>query len=253
MKNYKLLFTLLLLFAFACSPDEDSMTENGTNPTPNLQATGSSADDFLSGSKYSRLAIELVYVEGFHPNAQTITNLRNFLEARLNKPGGITITEREISTTGQAPYTITEVAALETENRTLYNTPDTLAFYLFFCEGGNANDTGNSFILGTAYRNTSCVIYENSVQNLSNSINEPNRVVLETTVVLHEVGHLLGLVDFGSPMQTPHEDASHLHHCSHSNCLMYWTVESSSAMANMIGIPELDANCLADLAANGGK
>lgn len=254
MNKLKLLFAFSFLLVFACSPDDDSLTENGTNPTPNLQPTGSSADDFLSAAGYSKLEIELVYVSGFRPSGQTIANFRNFMQARLHKPGGITIVEREVASPGLAPYTINEVASLESELRTKYNRPDTLTFYLFFADGGNENDTSNSFILGTAYRNTSCVIYEESVQNMSNAPNEPNRVVLETTVMLHELGHLLGLVDFGSPMQTPHEDASHRRHCNNSGCLMYWAVESIGNMMSMGNdIPQLDANCLADLQANGGQ
>ncbi|HLA55837.1 MAG TPA: hypothetical protein VK623_07035 [Flavobacterium sp.] len=255
MKNYGFLL-LLLLFTFSCASDDDTETENGTNPSPNLHATGSSAHDFLSADKYTKLDIQIVYVTGFRPNEQTITNLRNFITARLNKPGGVTITETEVSSTGEAPYDLNEVAALESQYRTKYNLPDTLTFYLFFADGGSENDTTNSFILGTAYRNTSCVLYENSIQNLSNAINEPNRVDLETTVILHELGHLLGLVNLGSTMQTAHEDTGHDKHCNNNDCLMYWQVENSANLMQMMAggnVPQLDANCLADLAANGGK
>jgi predicted Zn-dependent protease len=254
MNKLRLLSAFLLLLIFACSQDDDVTIEDGTNPTPNLQPTGSSANDFLSGSDYAKLEIELIYVAGFRPDEQTITNFRNFMQQRLNKPGGITIIEREVNSPGLAPYTTSEAAALESELRTKYNSPDTLTFYLFFADGGHESDTSNSFVLGTAYRNTSCVIYESSIHSMSDAINEPNRIVLETTTILHELGHLLGLVDFGSPMQTPHEDLAHERHCNNSNCLMYWATESSSNMMSMGNqIPQLDANCLADIQANGGR
>lgn len=253
MKKFRFLFVLLLLFTFSCSDDEDTIVENGTNPTPNLQPAGSSANDFLSANKYKSLVIEIVYVTGNKPNEQTVINFRNFMLARINKPGGISIIETEIPSPGKAPYDINEILAVEKTYRTKYNTPDTLAFFLFFADGGSVNDDNNSLILGTAYRNTSCVLYENSIQVLSNEANEPTRVVLETTVMLHELGHLLGLVNFGTPMQNDHEDLEHRKHCDNSTCLMFWRAETN--VMQMVGgsIPQLDANCLADLAANGGK
>jgi hypothetical protein len=38
-----------------------------------------------------------------------------------------------------------------------------------FIDGASASDSGNSYVLGTAYRNTSFVIYEKTIQSLSDS------------------------------------------------------------------------------------
>ena len=65
----------------------------------------------------------------------------------------------------------------------------------------------------------------------------------------------MGLVKLGSNMATTHEDAAHQKHCNNTACLMYYATQT-----NMMGgvilsgtIPLLDANCKADLHANGGK
>lgn len=256
MKIFRLLLlSACIIFAGCSSDDDDPNAANGVNRTPNLQATGSSANDFLASSKYNTLVIEVFYVTGFRPSTQTLTNLQNFMNARLNKPGGVSIVETEIESPGLAPYDINEIASIESDIRTKYNNGNTLALYLFFADGGNATDTGNQFILGSAYRNTSFVMYESTIHNLSNGIGEPNRADLETTVIEHELGHLLGLVNLGSPMQTDHEDTAHPKHCTNQDCLMYWQAESSNVIGMMAGgnVPQLDANCLADLQANGGK
>lgn len=256
MKNLKfILFTSLLIITFGCSNNDDSPQENGINKEPNLKPTGSSANDFLSSNNYKSLVIEITYAGNLAPNAQTVTNLQQFFNNRTNKPNGITVISKQIPTQAGSPFTSTEISEIENANRTQYNNADVLKLNILFINGGSQSDTQTSKILGVAYRNTSCVLFEESIIQLSNQINEPNRVDLETTVILHEIGHLLGLVNLGSAMQTNHLDTTHDKHCTNQSCLMYWQIENSGVMQMMANgnVPQLDANCLADLQANGGK
>ncbi|RXR21385.1 membrane metalloprotease [Flavobacterium amnicola] len=257
MKLLKITCLFFLMAISGCSSDSNSNSntiENGVNKAPNQKATGSSANDLLAATKYNKLVIEILYVKNFKPATQTITNLQNFLAARLNKPGGIVITQREINPTGFSPYDINEIVSLENAYRTKYNNGTTIALYMFFADGNASGDTSTSFTLGSAYRNTSFVIYENTIKNNSGGIGQPTTVNLETTVILHEMCHLLGLVNLGSPMQTPHLDFSHDKHCNDDTCLMYWEAENNGALSMILGgVPDLDTNCLNDLIANGGK
>ena len=65
--------------------------------------------------------------------------------------------------------------------------------------------------------------------------------------------YLMGLVNQGSPMQKDHLDHGNGAHCINSHCLMYYDVEKSTVGGNLFSIPTLDADCEADLKANGGK
>jgi hypothetical protein len=80
--------------------------------------------------------------------------------------------------------------------------------------------------------------------------------LLETTVITHEFGHILGLTNLGTALQSKHEDAEHPKHCIEKTCLMYWSSEIGGGIGNMVSsgaAPQLDAQCIADLRANGGK
>lgn len=256
MKIFKIASICVFFVFLGCSKNDDSSgIENGINKSPNLQTTGSSANGFLSASKYSSLVIEVLYVENFHPDPQSLINLKQFAEAKLNKPNGITVIERQISSQGGSTHSLQNLADIETANRTKYNNTGVLTLYILFIDGNFTGDTSTQFTLGIAYRNTSIILFENSIRTLSNSITEPGRVDLETTAITHEFSHLLGLVDLGTRMQTPHRDTAHGQHCDNSNCLMYWKAESNSVSQMMPtgNIPQLDANCMADLRANGGK
>lgn len=125
-----------------------------------------------------------------------------------------------------------------------------------FVNGKSSKDSDSSFVLGTAYYNTSFVIFEETIRELSNGTFEPERSLLESSVIHHEFGHILGLTNLGTPLQTDHEDADHPKHCNEESCLMYWTAETSQGIGNLFSsnqIPTLDSQCIADLQANGGR
>ena len=57
-------------------------------------------------------------------------------------------------------------------------------------------------------------------------------------------------------MQTDHQDEANGAHCDVEDCLMYWKAATSGGVGDILGMsspPGLDAQCIADLQANGGK
>lgn len=250
-KIVAILTTSLFLF-ISCSKEDDTVV----NTVNNKQATGSSSNDLLSDTKFKSMVVEVVYVDGFEPSATAITNFVSFITARTYKPNGISVIKRSIPSPGKATFTVTEISEIEKANRTKYNTADQIAVWVLFVDGKSSVDTSTSVILGESYWNTSFVIFEQTVQGLSNSPLEPSRSLMETTVITHEFSHILGLTNLGAPMQTNHEDTAHPKHCNVSTCLMYWASESGKSFSNLgssATAPQLDAQCLADLKAKGGR
>jgi hypothetical protein len=262
MKKVITLLTLSVIMLVSCSKEDSTST--GTKETSvegfpvsnNKKGTGSSANDLLSDAAFKSMVVEVVYVEGFEPSASSVTNFVSFLNARTYKPGGITVVKRAIPSPGKARYTNPDIVSIEDANRTKYNSANQIAVWAFFVDGESDSNTDAGVVLGTAYRNTSFVIYEKTIQGLSGGPFEPSRSLVETTVITHEFGHILGLTNLGSRLQSDHEDAAHLKHCKVDSCLMYWSAESGKGVTNMVSegsAPQLDAQCIADLRANGGK
>jgi hypothetical protein len=251
----KLLALIILVFVFvSCSKDDVSNDNNGNNKIANQQPTGSSSNDLLSDDTFTSMVIELVYVAGHQPTQTAINNFVSFINSRTYKPGGVTVESRSIPSPGITTYSTEDFVDLENANRTKYNTENQIAIWAYFADGKATGDTNTQVTLGTAYRNTSFIIYEATVQSLSGGLNEPSTAVLESTVIEHEFGHILGLTNFGAPMQTPHEDTSNSKLCNVESCLIYYAATTGANLLNLGGtIPQLDALCIADLQANGGK
>ncbi len=264
VSSYFRYFALILLIVVSsCKSDDNSDDPTDDGPiigADNKLPLGESARDLLASETFTSLEVEMVLIEGFSPRAETVANLQTFLEERLNKPGGITINQRFIDPIGDAPYSTAEIIEIEDQVRNSYNTDTTISVFVFFANGANVNDTQFNKTLGTAYRNTSVVIYHPTIQEFSNDPTEPSRVGLETTTLTHEITHLLGLVNLGTELTSDHEDPLNGRHCVVEECLMYFQTEvqgglapkMSSAMTASQTTP-LDPLCIADLQANGGK
>jgi predicted Zn-dependent protease len=253
---------LVCSILFSCASEEaeqiiDPITGDTMNVATNRQKTGSSANDLLSANTFDKMIVEIAFIEGFRPRQEALDNFKNFIEERTFKTAGVTFIEKEISATGKSEYTIEEVADIEKEFRTQYNSSSTIAVWVLFINGNSSKDSNQGSILGSAYWNTSFVIYEETIQGLSNSAFEPERSLLESAVMHHEFGHILGLTNIGTDLQSDHEDVpDHAGHCVVESCLMYFAAETSQGIDNMITggeVPKLDAQCLADLKANGGR
>tara|TARA_B110000908_G_scaffold170339_1_gene229634 strand:- start:370 stop:1158 length:789 start_codon:yes stop_codon:yes gene_type:complete len=262
MKYNILRVILVCSILFSCASEEaeqiiDPTTGDTMNVATNRQQTGSSANDLLSANTFDKMIVEIAFIEGFKPTQRALDNFKNLIEERTFKTAGVTFIEKEISATGKTEYTLDEVVAIEKENRTKYNSNSTVAVWVLFINGNSSRDSNQGSILGSAYWNTSFVIYEETIQGLSNSAFEPERSLLESAVIHHEFGHILGLTNIGTDLQSDHEDVpDHSGHCVVESCLMYFAAETSQGIDNMITggeVPELDAQCLADLKANGGR
>jgi len=246
INRQKIIFLIaaFVIFIAACKKDEHQINEGRITP-----------NDFLSADYFDKLIVEIRYIHGFEPTQKTQDNLLAFLNARLHKPAGISVVKGNIPSPGVASYSLDRIEDIESAHRTQYSRGRTLTAFIFFADAGYSGDGSSAKTLGIAYGLTSMVIFEKTIHDYSGGLTQPSRTVLETTVAHHELGHILGLVNNGTPLQSSHQDVAHDRHCNNSNCLMHYVAETSDIVANLLGgnIPQLDAACIEDLRANGGK
>lgn len=253
----------LLTILFAATVSTGCNKKQTGTPVPQVspfatydtRAVGVSAHDFLSSDRYKAINLEIVYVKEHKLPAEVVNSAVAFLNKYCNKPGGIKVIERQIGLQGGKLYT-NDLMTVEKVYRTQYEKQgnkdmDTLGLFILVTEA----DYYESGILGVAYKNTALAIFDGIITENSGIEGGPDRNTILSTVFKHELGHLLGLVNAGSPMQSGHLDASHGKHCSNRACLMHYKMQTSEIRNAISGnsIPGLDADCEVDLKANGGK
>jgi hypothetical protein len=212
------------------------------------QTLGTSAHDLLASDKFQSLIVQISYMQGYQPEPETITALENFLRLYLNKPGGISVTIQQIPASGRDDLSLKQIVETEKKVRSVYSAANVLGVHVLITDGFSLDRQ----VLASSYWNTSLCVFGKTVYELTAGGNQTARSRLMSILLQHEFGHLLGLVNQGSPMQVPHRDSANGAHCSNEKCLMNYGIETGNPDP-LAALPTLDADCIADLKANGGR
>lgn len=250
------LFSLFFILNGCVSNPQGSDNGGGENFNYNHQQNpGISANDMLSDESFSELIVEIDYMPGYEPNARALDSLKAFLEQRLNKTSITILEPSQIPTGNQNSYSANDVREIEAQERNNFSEENVLSTYMLITDGYYSQQN----VLGIAYYNTSNAFFGPAYDDASSGFGSLSRYQVEAISFRHEFGHLFGLVNIegsGTDMQTDHQDEEHGSHCDNDSCLMYYAMQQSDIIQQMFNeerIPALDANCIADLQANGGK
>ncbi|HLE48105.1 MAG TPA: hypothetical protein VI818_07400 [Candidatus Thermoplasmatota archaeon] len=212
-------------------------------------------DQFLSGNVYTRLHVEIDHQQGKAPHASAQDMLRNRILERCNKPDGVQIQVTPFPESDDT-WTLSEIKALEKLKRDNGASGNTAVLYILYL-GGKYETEG---VIGVQYGPTSFALFKDTIANAANPTNPVLPLAftatdVERSVIVHEFGHVLGLVNHGTPMVRDHEDKERPGHSKNKDSVMYYAVESLFLGQVFSGPPptNFDADDIADLRAAGGK
>ncbi len=233
-------FIITLLSFVSCQKETDFAPRD-------YKTLGTAARELLAANTHHSLIVQVSYMPGYAPDIATVNNLSDFLNTYLNKPAGIQIILQQIPASGKTTLNLQEIVALEKSYRSVFTGSSMIAVHLLITD--SYYSTSSTF--ATSYWNTSSCVFGKIINDNSGGPGQVTTTQLMSTIMKHEFGHLLGLVDQGSPMQSTHIDVGHGAHCTNKNCLMYYLIETSAS--GLAPFPSLDTNCINDLKKNGGK
>ncbi len=218
---------------------------------------GSEARDFVS-DKYPKLIVEVDWMvengKSFQPSGAVLAFLKQRLDERLNKPGGVTVSLGNEIQAAKSAYGTADLREVESKERSTHTSGDTASIWIVFATRSADAATGSGQVIGIAYSGSSAAVFGATVEDHATFLVGAD--LIEKVTVVHEVGHLLGLVNGGTPMVTPHEDTAHPRHSTSTHSVMYWQVEGTDVISLLSGngAPDnFDSNDIADLQGIGGK
>ncbi|HEV2686237.1 MAG TPA: hypothetical protein VGW79_06335 [Actinomycetota bacterium] len=199
----------------------------------------------LKDSPARRLVVEVTYVEGRRPTKQALDHLISILQREAVKPDGVFDMFDDPIPATKSSYSLNDLVGLEARYRRLHSTGSVATIWIAALNGSYA---GGSATLGVAFRATAAVIFEDQIQQAANVFVSASAI--ERSVITHETGHLLGLVNVGYRSHYDHEDPQHPHHSKYQTSVMYWAIDDTSIATILSGGPpdDFDQYDRADLA-----
>lgn len=235
--NNFILVTAAILFFDSC--------QNATNNDSNTQAQNNLARQIFLDSN-NEFIVKVVYEIGATPYTGTIgltTNetwdiTQSSYQAIFQNHVGRVITVpktvgafTQISDQGKTTWTASELIALGASvspDTVVTNNKATVTVVFV-----NGLFEGNSGILGVHFSGYSFAFVFKDVVTSVGGTPIDQRYVEQGTIV-HELGHVIGFVNNGVPLTSNYHDQAHPKHSLNSNCVMYWTVESSSTILGFL-------------------
>lgn len=159
---------------------------------------------------------------------------------------------REIPDQARTGWSIDDLLQLERSYRQTVNSGSLGSVFVAFVEGYMIQDGAqNPNIIGVNIAGTTMIAVFKDV--ITNSASGASAKFMEQSTLVHEFGHVVGLVNGGVAMSTDHQDHEHGHHCNNDKCVMFWKNEGKGELLAFVqnfmltgNTVMFDQNCLDD-------
>jgi hypothetical protein len=193
-----------------------------------ITSPGNDAKLYLQDNEFTELLVEVDYIKGRMPDNSTLDMLVDMLGTYCDKSSIYYSLSDVINETAvDEIYDIETILNLEKEYRDHKNSGDVAVIYIIFLNGGYSESDQT---LGLSYLASSFAIFKDKIDAIEipfafRRFVQP--VDFEHSVVIHEAGHLLGLVNINYESTDDHEDIDSEHHCVFEDCVMFHALEHS--------------------------
>ncbi len=210
--------------------------------------------DYIRNTGFHTLNIELDTEIGMSPRSGTTDDLIAALSQVVDKPGGVVIVadESDIPPNDDGIWTSAELEALASERVGIEESEGEISLHTMWLGGEYENPN----VLGVAWNNRHLAMFGDRIDRACSGllIGALTCRLAEATIWTHEVGHVIGLVDRGTPMINDHKDPDHPAHDVSRESVMYWAYDGTD-FTELIGALTGDSvipwgeECERDLAA----
>lgn len=184
--------------------------------TPDPGPVGAFARFFLATSESASLVVEVLVQAGAEPASGTVDHVVGAIDDVADKAVSIS---RAAIPGGAREWTASSlIEAAEAAGGA--QSRDAARLRLLFVRGSLEGDDG---VLGVAVRSDVAAVFVDKIASSGGVLGDSTAA--EKAVTLHEVGHILGLVDL--VLETGRADPEHPGHSPNRESVMYWAVEST--------------------------
>ncbi|EQA46089.1 hypothetical protein LEP1GSC050_2064 [Leptospira broomii serovar Hurstbridge str. 5399] len=169
----------------------------------------------------------------------TRRNLENVFANRgysvsVSTPSGVSGEMQELPSQGKDVWSVGDLVALSSKYRRKSSDFQTANFFVVFVKGKMSDSNIIAITISGVFNIGAPAVFV--FKDIINTFPVQYRKSGEQSTVVHELGHAVGLVNNGIPMQSSHQDLSHGAHCTNKKCTMYYSIqlENFNASAPLI-------------------
>jgi hypothetical protein len=186
----------------------------------------------LRDDAYRELVIEIDHAPGYNPESSTVSLLKERLGQVCDKPDGIRIELNEVNFAETSTWTATKVREIGHDTMDAPPQTSVLRWHVIMPQGTYSDDS----VLGVAVDASTIALFSDSIDDATSIFNPRiSSEDIENSVMVHEFGHLLGLVNLVYTSPANHEDSEHPGHSNNEDSVMYWAIETVSISAWFAG------------------
>ncbi len=179
----------------------------------------------LDDSVYTSMVVEVDYHPGYKPETSSTNLLQERLDSVCDKPQGIDIQFTETTFSNDEIWTANDVRETGWDEKSSDPRDASTLYWQVIFPAGTYED---SSVLGVAVDASTIAMFKDSIDDAENIFRRPSAEKIENSVLVHEFGHLLGLVNTVYTSPADHEDSEHPGHSNNEDSVMYWAIESTS-------------------------
>jgi hypothetical protein len=207
--------------------------------------------------------IEIDHVSGYAPDGTALQLLQQRMESVVQK-NSISIIMDETNIPGDTSWTDAELRALAENTKGYSTSGKAVATHVLYLNG--VYEAENN-VVGVAFGSQFLAIFQERIEDATSSLLVGTTASeFEQSTLVHEFGHIIGLVNDDIPMQTAHEAATcdtgnevrpDQHHSDNPESVMFCAVENAAALTSFFGDSappnDFDRADRADICAAGGR
>jgi hypothetical protein len=218
-RNYLVLAVIFIMLTTV-------LASSGCFESPSeTKVLGDYAKGYLQDKKYKRLVVEVDHVDGYHPTTVVLDTLRERINKYCDKEDPLIF--KDAIPKSQSSYSLDDIKKLENEHRDYEKSGSDIVAYFLYLNGFYSEDSN---VLGIAYGPSSIAIFKEKIDDIDIPPGAEffiDNSDYEESVVIHEFGHLLAMVNIGYESDRDHEDMQG-NHCKFDDCVMYYAIETVS-------------------------
>jgi hypothetical protein len=185
---------------------------------------GANGPAMLRGER-PRLVIEVDVQQGVTFDQAALDHLVDEVARHVDKPEGIVFAGSNAFASDRTEWTASDLRDVAAANRSTASTADQVSVHILYVRGGFHRDGEQTAAIGVAYTASNVAIFPQRWAGLGALLGSDRAI--ERAVLVHELGHLFGLVNLTYESEIDHEDPDHPGHSSSTQSVMYHAIEST--------------------------